>query len=257
MPLGSTGGNQQAMSPQWDAEYSLLRIGTPAVLGSRDHRRVLQELCQCRSSIGCPEQHWQSSWGNKGARNPKQFSVPDTFVFCRPLHSPVRRFALFGVVSKRRSLGDHVRSPGSVAPTGTSLKRVSQTDDLIQLAHNCVSKGGKGWQRATCSSNHGKSAIPSHRYQMKDNQMSQSVLTCPKCKGEMILGYVIDFAPGGGSVSQWAKGEPKKVWLPLCWFMPIKLLKLPKTAECLPVGTFRCQSCGFLESYARDEFRPK
>ena len=27
--------------------------------------------------------------------------------------------------------------------------------------------------------------------------------------------------------------------------------------EKLPIGTFRCQTCGFLESYAREEFAEK
>jgi hypothetical protein len=27
--------------------------------------------------------------------------------------------------------------------------------------------------------------------------------------------------------------------------------------KCVPVGTFRCSACGFLESYACPEFAPK
>lgn len=81
--------------------------------------------------------------------------------------------------------------------------------------------------------------------------MSQSVLSCPKCNGEMVLGHVLDIAPNGACVGQWTKGEPKKVWRFLCWYYPIRI------PESTPIGTFRCGSCGFLESYARSEFAPK
>jgi hypothetical protein len=49
-------------------------------------------------------------------------------------------------------------------------------------------------------------------------------------------------------VGQWMPGEPvSSFWTGL---------KTPK-ADLLPVATFRCPSCGLLESYARAEFDPK
>jgi hypothetical protein len=70
-------------------------------------------------------------------------------------------------------------------------------------------------------------------------------LKCPKCSGPMEQGFVLDNTHGGLLVSQWAKGAPLK----LSFWMGAKR---PDTQ--LPVGTFRCSSCGYLESYARLEF---
>jgi hypothetical protein len=75
--------------------------------------------------------------------------------------------------------------------------------------------------------------------------MSGSTQRCPKCNGELIQGFVVDYTEGGGRfVQHWAVGPPQKSFL--------MGTKLPK--GCLPVGTFRCKSCGYLESYASDEF---
>jgi hypothetical protein len=73
--------------------------------------------------------------------------------------------------------------------------------------------------------------------------MSQVPIACPKCKGEMVQGYVLDFTPTGGRVRKWYSGPPRG-------FLNVIL----DSAEQIPIGTFRCQSCGFLESYAREEF---
>ena len=69
---------------------------------------------------------------------------------------------------------------------------------------------------------------------------------CPKCDGRMEQGFILDFAHGGARlVSQWAPGEPhKSFWMGT---------KLPED-KLIPIGTFRCESCGYLESYAREEF---
>jgi hypothetical protein len=61
----------------------------------------------------------------------------------------------------------------------------------------------------------------------------------------MEQGFVVDLIPGGRLVSQWAAGVPRKSW----WTGT----QLPDDGL-VPVGTFRCASCGFLESYARPEF---
>ena len=46
-------------------------------------------------------------------------------------------------------------------------------------------------------------------------------------------------------VSTWVEGAPQKSWFGSA--------EVPKE-KCVPVGTFRCSACGFLESYARPEF---
>ncbi len=35
------------------------------------------------------------------------------------------------------------------------------------------------------------------------------------------------------------------------------LVKLQSNTERIPIATYRCQTCGFLESYAREEFAVK
>ena len=80
----------------------------------------------------------------------------------------------------------------------------------------------------------------------KESGMDQPALSCPKCQGEMVQGFVLDITHGGFFVGRWIEGPPKKSF----W----QGLNLPAKYEWIPVGSFRCQSCGFLESYARPEF---
>jgi len=76
-------------------------------------------------------------------------------------------------------------------------------------------------------------------------------MDCPKCKGEMVQGWVPEIYwfspvfPFGLLVSQWAEGEPQKSW----WW------GTKRPANQIAIGVFRCRSCGFLETYARDEFK--
>ncbi|WP_010583176.1 PF20097 family protein [Schlesneria paludicola] len=89
--------------------------------------------------------------------------------------------------------------------------------------------------------------------------MSQSALSCPKCQDEMIQGYVLDYTYGAVLVSQWAEGQPQNSWRGTLK-VPMKESTsfLPSMKyRTIPVATFRCQSCGFLESYAREEFAAK
>ncbi len=76
--------------------------------------------------------------------------------------------------------------------------------------------------------------------------MSAPALVCPKCDGKMKQGFVMDNTYGGRVVSHWAAGHPQR-----SFFMGTKL---PEEDQ-IPVGVFRCEECGFLESYARPEFR--
>jgi hypothetical protein len=75
--------------------------------------------------------------------------------------------------------------------------------------------------------------------------MSSQPQRCPKCSGKMEQGFIFDMAHGTRLVSHWAPGAPQKSF----WFGT----RLPEE-KLIPIGAFRCESCGFLESYARDEF---
>ena len=66
---------------------------------------------------------------------------------------------------------------------------------------------------------------------------------CARCEGAMVIGMVI----GRGhyslrTVPSWVAGAPQKGWL--------GGLKVKGWGSELPVVTFRCERCGFLESYA-------
>jgi hypothetical protein len=61
----------------------------------------------------------------------------------------------------------------------------------------------------------------------------------------MKQGYVLDNTYGARVVSHWAAGSPRKSF----WTGT----KPPATKQ-IPIGTFRCADCGYLESYARPEF---
>ena len=76
--------------------------------------------------------------------------------------------------------------------------------------------------------------------------MAKQPTKCSKCDGRMERGFVLDYAHGALLVSQWAQGQPKKSF----WRRTV----LPKKEQLFPVGTFRCSSCGYLESYAGREF---
>ena len=79
--------------------------------------------------------------------------------------------------------------------------------------------------------------------------MSETSLKCAKCSGEMTQGWVVENDRIDFVVGSWVKGTPKKAF----WGG----VKLPNQKDLIPVGTFRCQLCGFLESYARVEFAAK
>ena len=72
---------------------------------------------------------------------------------------------------------------------------------------------------------------------------------CPKCNGGMMQGFIFDRADGGGRrVINWVEGAPQKAF----W----TTTSVP-AEKCVPVGTFRCSMCGFLDSYARPVFAAK
>jgi hypothetical protein len=68
---------------------------------------------------------------------------------------------------------------------------------------------------------------------------------CPKCTGEMIQGFVPDYTQGAALVLAWHQDQPKRSF----W----RSTKAP-FLDGIPIGSFRCQKCGFLEFYANAEF---
>jgi len=68
----------------------------------------------------------------------------------------------------------------------------------------------------------------------------------------MAQGFVVDMGTGDMSlgprhVSKWAPGAPVKSFL----------FKTKVPGNSLPIGTFKCATCGYLESYASPEFASK
>lgn len=83
------------------------------------------------------------------------------------------------------------------------------------------------------------------------SSMNTEAIRCPKCNGVMVQGFIPDFKGSKFSiVSIWVEGAPgKPTWFGTCVPVPAE--------KSIPVGTFRCSVCGFLESYAHPEFAAK
>ena len=65
---------------------------------------------------------------------------------------------------------------------------------------------------------------------------------CPRCRQRMVEGFVRDQDSGSSYASKWVEGAPEKSF----WTGT-------KTAgkKQVPVATYRCTGCGYLESYAK------
>lgn len=72
--------------------------------------------------------------------------------------------------------------------------------------------------------------------------MHDRTTNCPKCAGRMEPGYILDKADYNMPTSpEWIEGNPEKsFWTGL----------KTKGRERHAVMTYRCERCGFLESYA-------
>jgi hypothetical protein len=70
-------------------------------------------------------------------------------------------------------------------------------------------------------------------------------LHCPKCQREMEQGFEFERISGvRRELTTWMRGAPKRsLW------HGIKTLE-----RGIPIATFRCTVCGYLESYARDTY---
>jgi hypothetical protein len=64
---------------------------------------------------------------------------------------------------------------------------------------------------------------------------------CPKCQKPMEPGFVLDQTYGANIQSAWVEGEPER-----SFWTGVKL----RGRERIPVSTYRCPRCGYLESYA-------
>ena len=73
--------------------------------------------------------------------------------------------------------------------------------------------------------------------------MSSKTIPCPKCDGPMEAGFILDKSHMNvPTVSEWLEGEPE-----VSFWSGLKT----KNRERLAITTYRCERCGFLESYAR------
>jgi hypothetical protein len=75
------------------------------------------------------------------------------------------------------------------------------------------------------------------RYSGLAREFYNLVMTCPKCNGEMEVGFI-----AGPRVVEWIEDPLHKSTL-----LGVKV----REGKPLPIRTFRCIDCGFLESYAK------
>ena len=73
--------------------------------------------------------------------------------------------------------------------------------------------------------------------------MREKRVECPKCKKAMNPGFLLPYSKYDQShATHWVEGVPQKsMWTGIS----------VRKKVVIPVVTFRCSSCGFLESYAR------
>ena len=64
---------------------------------------------------------------------------------------------------------------------------------------------------------------------------------CPKCRGRMQEGFITDNTHGGVMIGSWIEGKPEK-----SFWMGIKTSGRRR----ILTSTWRCERCGYLESYA-------
>jgi predicted nucleic-acid-binding Zn-ribbon protein len=81
-------------------------------------------------------------------------------------------------------------------------------------------------------------SINASRAQSTDQKEPESALTCPKCKGTMEAGIILDYWDNTFNQTQWTPGNPRQHLFK----------KMPTTKN---VFTYRCTNCGYLESYAK------
>ena len=77
----------------------------------------------------------------------------------------------------------------------------------------------------------------------QDKSREETAMQCGKCNAAMEEGFVVDYAAGGNrKVAEWVQGEPKG-----SFWHGVDL----SSASQIPIVTYRCAACGYLEFYAR------
>jgi hypothetical protein len=103
---------------------------------------------------------------------------------------------------------------------------------------------------ASCPLRLGSAArSPEWRWVVTPEVMMSASDGCPKCGAELVRGFVVDHNMGAATVGMWVEGEP----IHAHWGGGVKVPR----EHSIPVATFRCVGCGFLQSYARPEFAEK
>ena len=74
--------------------------------------------------------------------------------------------------------------------------------------------------------------------------MTDQIDRCPKCGGTVEPGFILDSAYGGPAPTRWVAGYADRAYL----------ADLPNRRQ-IVIAAYRCTACGFVELYARDEFR--
>jgi len=78
--------------------------------------------------------------------------------------------------------------------------------------------------------------------------MSEEIVVCPKCKNKMIQGFVPNYFHNNMKITNWCEGIPNKSFLG----------GVDSQSDVnIPIGVFRCQNCGYLELYAKQEYTAK
>jgi hypothetical protein len=108
--------------------------------------------------------------------------------------------------------------------------------------HRLPSQPGNGSERSAADESLFQFLLRRFKYECENDSV-------PQVQRRVGAGVHGRLEPGGGSrVSNWVEGAPEKsVW---------HGTNVP-AEKCVPVGTFRCSTCGFLESYALPEFAAK
>ncbi|OGI60981.1 hypothetical protein A2641_01670 [Candidatus Nomurabacteria bacterium RIFCSPHIGHO2_01_FULL_37_25] len=80
------------------------------------------------------------------------------------------------------------------------------------------------------------------------------ILKCPKCNGDMIRGFIPDFANNFVKASSWFEGQPQKSY----WNSFIKISWKGWFGKVgIPIAGFCCKGCGFIEIYSDPGFAAK
>lgn len=67
--------------------------------------------------------------------------------------------------------------------------------------------------------------------------------SCLKCQSSMKVGFTLDHTYGSRAAASWVEDEPEtSVWV------GVKI----GGKKVLPIETWRCSKCGYLENYAKE-----